>query len=48
MDKKSESKKVYAKPAVQDHGSVIDLTSVGLTNPGADAKGGSVHPPGLE
>lgn len=48
MDKKCESKKVYVKPVVEDHGSVIDLTSVGNTNPGNDCKYGSVNPPGLE
>ena len=47
MEQKSESKKVYVKPVIEDHGSVTDLTSVGQTNPGGDMRQGSVHPPGL-
>ena len=48
MEQKSASKQVYVKPVIEDHGSVTDLTSVGKTNPGGDAKGGSVFPPGLD
>ena len=32
----------YKAPTVQDWGSVTDLTSVGASQAGADAKGGSV------
>ena len=32
----------YKAPTVQDWGSVTDLTSVGTTHSGGDAKGGSV------
>ena len=48
MEQKSASKQVYVKPVIEDHGSVTDLTSVGNTNPGGDARGGSVFPPGLD
>lgn len=41
MDKLTE-KKVYVRPSIEDHGKVADLTATGLTNPGADAKSGSV------
>jgi hypothetical protein len=41
MEKKSE-KKTYRRPTVQDWGTVTDLTATGLTNPGDDAKSGSV------
>jgi hypothetical protein len=36
----------YKAPTVQDWGSVTDLTSTGTTNPGGDAKGGSVSSQG--
>lgn len=42
MDKKSEIKKVYVKPTIQDHGSVTELTRTGCTNPGSDPMYGSV------
>ena len=46
MESNTESKKVYVKPSIEDHGSVTDLTSVGQTNPGSDIRMGSVNPPG--
>lgn len=39
---KKPEKKQYRKPEVQDWGTVTDLTATGTTNPGGDAKGGSV------
>lgn len=48
MEQKSDSKQVYVKPVVEDHGSVIELTAVGKTNPGSDMHMGSVMAPGLE
>ena len=41
MDKMTE-KKVYVQPSIEDHGKVADLTAMGTTNPGGDAKMGSV------
>jgi hypothetical protein len=35
-------KKAYRAPTVDDWGTVTDLTATGLTNPGGDAKSGSV------
>ncbi len=42
MDQKISSKKPYKTPTVQVCGDLVDLTQTGLTNPGGDAKGGSV------
>lgn len=42
MEQKFEIKKAYAKPMIQDHGSVTELTRTGCTNPGSDAMYGSV------
>jgi hypothetical protein len=36
------SKKEYAAPTIRDWGTVTQLTQVGLTRPGTDAKSGSV------
>ncbi len=38
------SKKTYVPPSLAAWGTVADLTAVGMTNPGDDAKGGSVIP----
>lgn len=38
----SEEKKRYQKPELQDWGTVRELTATGQTNPGGDAKQGSV------
>ena len=35
-------KKDYHKPEIKAWGTVADLTATGLTNPGNDAKSGSV------
>ncbi len=40
------TKKAYQAPKLQSWGSVVELTQVGLTRPGEDCFGGSVHPPG--
>ena len=40
-------KKVYVQPSIEDHGKVADLTATGGTNPGADAKTGSVDSKGV-
>ena len=40
--------KNYSAPEFEEFGTVTDLTEAGVTNPGMDAKGGSVFPPGLE
>jgi hypothetical protein len=43
----SKEKKTYEKPTLKTWGTVADLTKVGLTQMGNDAKGGSVlHAPG--
>lgn len=34
--------KSYSAPEFEEFGTVADLTETGLTNPGGDAKGGSV------
>lgn len=39
---KTNEKKEYVQPSIEDHGKVADLTATGLTNPGGDAKDGSV------
>ena len=39
-------KKAYQAPKLVNLGSVADLTQVGMTNPGTDARHGSVNPPG--
>ncbi len=36
------SKKPYTMPELREWGKIIDITNTGLTNPGADAKAGSV------
>ena len=46
MNKMTE-KKVYVRPSIEDHGKVADLTATGLTNPGGDAKQGSVMSAGV-
>lgn len=38
--------KAYAAPKIDDWGTVADLTETGVTNPGADAKGGSADSKG--
>jgi hypothetical protein len=40
------AKQPYTAPQLKDWGSVVDLTQVGLTNPGSDVRQGSVSPPG--
>ena len=35
------TRRTYTPPSVQDFGTVTDLTATGITQPGADAKGGS-------
>ena len=40
-------KKAYVAPALVNLGSVADLTQTGLTNPGPDAKTGSVSSKGV-
>jgi hypothetical protein len=40
-------KRTYETPKLVDLGSVADLTKTGLTNPGADAKQGSVASQGV-
>ena len=35
------ARRTYARPSIQDFGTVTDLTATGITQPGADAKGGS-------
>jgi hypothetical protein len=47
MNRPTDQKKPYVRPSVDDHGTVTDLTAVGQTNPGTDARDGSVHPQGL-
>jgi hypothetical protein len=44
--KRSTEKRSYVRPAIEDFGKVVDLTATGLTNPGDDAKQGSVLSPG--
>lgn len=39
-------KKTYQAPKLVTLGTVADLTQVGQTNPGTDARQGSVNPPG--
>ena len=39
-------KKTYEAPKLVNLGAVADLTQVGTTNPGSDARQGSVNPPG--
>lgn len=46
MEQKTASKKEYVKPAIEDHGNVAVVTSVGNTQPDTDMRGGSVFPPG--
>ena len=41
-----EEHMIYTKPELKVIGSVADLTQVGETNPGPDARGGSISPPG--
>lgn len=43
----STEKKAYVRPSIEDFGKVTDLTATGLTNPGADAKSGSVASRGV-
>jgi hypothetical protein len=43
----SKEKKTYEKPTLKTWGTIADLTKVGLTNPGADIKSGSVLTPGV-
>jgi hypothetical protein len=45
MERRTE-KRSYVRPAIEDFGNVVDLTATGLTNPGGDAKQGSVLSPG--
>lgn len=45
MDKSTE-KKAYTAPSIEDFGAVTDLTATGQTQPGGDAKAGSVMSPG--
>lgn len=40
-------KKSYTSPRLKKWGTVTDLTKTGLTNPGGDAKSGSVASPGV-
>ncbi len=46
MEKNTE-KKAYVSPAIEDFGQVADLTATGATNPGGDAKQGSVASRGV-
>lgn len=39
--------KNYAAPEFEEYGTVTDLTETGQTNPGGDAKNGSVGSPGV-
>jgi hypothetical protein len=39
--------KSYSAPEFEEFGTVADLTETGLTNPGGDAKNGSVGSPGV-
>ena len=41
MEKNAE-KKAYVQPSITDFGTVTDLTATGTTQPGGDAKQGSV------
>lgn len=43
---KEHSNKTYQTPELKKWGTVEDLTAVGLTNPGDDARDGSVQPEG--
>ena len=40
---KSEPKKTYCKPKLEQFGTVVDLTMVGRRNPGSDIKAGSIE-----
>jgi len=44
---KLSEKKVYVRPSIEDHGKVAEVTATGLTNPGGDAKSGSVASKGV-
>ncbi len=44
MKNTTEVKKAYEAPQISVWGAVADITEVGVSNPGGDARGGSVIP----
>ena len=45
MEQQPQQKKVYVSPQLKQWGTLEDLTQVGFTHPGFDARLGSINPP---